>query len=122
MNDRKAPLQDSIAKADAELLQAQQGLAAKMQVVTALENQAGKAQYPKKFERVDRALNEEGKYVDEHGVLGSKTKQRVSGAVGAAGGAAAALGTKWALNALVRPYLVDSKFEYNKGDLLSYLK
>ena len=122
LNDRKAPLQDSIAKADAELLQAQQGLAAKMQVVTALENQAGKAQYPKKFERVDRALNEEGKYVDEHGVLGSKTKQRVSGAVGAAGGAATALVSKWALNALVRPYLVDSKFEYNKGDLLSYLK
>lgn len=122
LNDRKAPLQDSIAKADAELLQAQQDLAAKMKVVKDLENSVGKDKYPKKFERVDRALNEEGKYVDEHGILGSKTKQRVSGAVGALGGAASALGAKWALNALVRPYLVDSKFEYNKGDLLSYLK
>lgn len=111
-----------VSKASDALLQTQQDLAAKMQVVTALENQAGKAQYPKEFKRVERALNEEGKYVDEHGVLGSKTKQRVSGAVGAVGGAATALGTKWALNALVRPYLVDSKFEYNKGDLLSYLK
>ena len=122
LNDRKAPLQASIAKADAELLQAQQDLAAKMKVVTVLENSVGKDKYPKKFERVARALNEEGKYVDEHGVLGSKTKQRVSGAVGALGGAASALGAKWALNALARPYLVDSKFEYNKGDLLSYLK
>lgn len=111
-----------VSKAGDALLQTQKDLAAKMQVVTALENQAGKAQYPEKFKRVERALNEEGKYVDEHGVLGSKTKQRVSGAVGAVGGAATALGTKWALNALVRPYLVDSKFEYNKGDLLSYLK
>lgn len=111
-----------VSKASDALLQTQQNLAAKMQVVTALENRAGKAQYPKAFKRVDRALNEEGKYVDEHGVLGSKTKQRVSGAVGAAGGVVTALGTKWALNALVRPYLVDSKFEYNKGDLLSYLK
>lgn len=122
LNDRKAPLQDSIAKADAELLQAQQDLAAKMKVVTKLENSVGKDKYPKKFKRVDRALNEEGKYVDEHGVLGSKAKQRVSGAVGAAGGAATALVAKWGLNAFVRPYLVDSKFEYNKGDLLSYLK
>lgn len=111
-----------VSKASDALLQAQQDLAVKMKVVTALENSAGKAQYPKEFKRVERALNEEGKYVDEHGVLGSKTKQRVSGAVGAVGGAATALGTKWALNALVRPYLVDSKFEYNKGDLLSYLK
>ena len=111
-----------VSKAGDALLQAQKDLAAKMQAVTALENRASKAQYPKEFKRVDRALNEKGKYVDEHGVLGSKTKQRVSGAVGAAGGAATALGAKWALNALVRPYLVDSKFEYNKGDLLSYLK
>lgn len=111
-----------VSKASDALLQTQQDLAAKMQVVTELENRAGKAQYPKKFKRVDRALNEEGKYVDEHGVLGSKTKQRVSSAVGAAGGAATALVSKWALNALVRPYLVDSKFEDNKVDLLSYLK
>lgn len=111
-----------VSKASDALLQTQRDLAAKMKVVTDLENSVGKDKYPKKFERVDRALNEEGKYVDEHGILGSKTKQRVSGAVGAAGGAAVALGAKWALNALVRPYLVDSKFEYNKGDLLSYLK
>lgn len=111
-----------VSKAGDALLQTQRDLAAKMKVVTDLENSVGKDKYPKKFKRVERALNEEGKYVDEHGVLGSKTKQRVSGAVGALGGAASALGAKWALNALVRPYLVDSKFEYNKGDLLSYLK
>ena len=111
-----------VSKASDALLQTQKDLAAKMKVVEGLENSVGKDKYPKKFKRVERALNEEGKYVDEHGVLGSKAKQRVSSALGAAGGAATALGTKWALNALVRPYLVDSKFEYNKGDLLSYLK
>lgn len=111
-----------VSKASDALLQTQRDLAAKMKVVTDLENSVGKDKYPKKFKRVERALNEEGKYVDEHGVLGSKTKQRVSGAVGALGGAASALGAKWALNALARPYFVDSKFEYNKGDLLSYLK